>query len=222
MKLRNFTSILITYSFLAVGFTGLSLYAGPHCWMAAWMDWRVLGLEKEQLTALHVVFSILFLLFSILHIILNWKVLWNYCKSKTPVKISTELILCTLFCIAAWAGTLYNIPPFHTLAQWGADLTNGWQTPYNLPPKGGHAGQSLELFCQLAGIDVEKAMEILTSKNIKAKKESKLLELARANGTTPPALYNLIKDAVISDPSKQFSPLPDFLHESEREVLGAP
>ena len=79
---RVFTSFLVLFSFIVLATSGIILYIFPHGRVAYWVDFHLLGLDKDQWDTLHTCFSLLFVSFSVFHIINNWRTLWNYVRDK--------------------------------------------------------------------------------------------------------------------------------------------
>ena len=127
-SIRGFTSLLIAWAFVFLGFTGVILYVTPRGRDAHWTDWTLLGLEKEQWGAVHVNVSILFLIFAVVHLIVNWKVFWTYLKKRaTPgLNLKRELALATVVAVAVVAGAICNVPPFATVMNYNEDIKNYW------------------------------------------------------------------------------------------------
>ncbi|MEJ5166449.1 MAG: DUF4405 domain-containing protein, partial [Thermoanaerobaculia bacterium] len=72
-KVRRFFVLLIFFSFLLMTISGLVLYFTPQGRVAYWVEWKFLGLTKDDWTNLHTVSWFLFLISSIFHIYYNWK-----------------------------------------------------------------------------------------------------------------------------------------------------
>jgi hypothetical protein len=76
------TSFLATLSFVAMTVSGVVLYFTPRGRTATWTDWRVWGWSKQQWADVHTTTSTLFVLAAVMHVWLNWRVLWSYLKGK--------------------------------------------------------------------------------------------------------------------------------------------
>lgn len=79
---RAFISTLTGLSFVAMCITGIILFVVPPGRVANWTGWTLYGLTKAQWQALHIWFSVLFMLAAIVHIVYNWQCLLRYCQSK--------------------------------------------------------------------------------------------------------------------------------------------
>jgi hypothetical protein len=128
-SLRGFTSLWLTGLFVVLGFSGAMLYASPRGRVANWTDWTLLGLGKDQWEALHLNFSLLFLLVASLHLVLNWRPFWGYIKKRAGLGLNrkAELALAAAITAAVVAGTLYEAPPFGTVVAWRDALKDYWE-----------------------------------------------------------------------------------------------
>ena len=127
-KLRAFVSFFLSFSFIELVITGIILYIVPPGRIANFTNWTILGLSKKQWEALHTTGSLAFVIFSILHIIMNWKVLLNYIKNKTRKSLnrSKELIAAALIFLLIVIGTIANWIPFSTIMELGEIISNSW------------------------------------------------------------------------------------------------
>lgn len=97
---RALTSVLILLGFLILLISGIMLFVAPPGRVANWTNWILLGLSKKQWTALHVCFSALFLVISVVHIVLNWRPMVGYFKDLLAGCLgfrwewATELLIC--------------------------------------------------------------------------------------------------------------------------------
>ena len=86
-QFRAFISLLATFSFVTLAVTGVILYITPPGRSANWTNWTFWTLTKQQWIGLHICFSTLFLIVSVLHIWLNFKPLINYFVNKTQAAL---------------------------------------------------------------------------------------------------------------------------------------
>ncbi|MCW3083850.1 MAG: hypothetical protein JWP12_1216 [Bacteroidetes bacterium] len=84
MKSRNFVSLTIAFSFLAISVTGLLLY---------------FGVKSESIETIHVLFGLLFTGFAIFHIWYNFSSLKNYSKNRKTNVIKKEFAFASLIFI---------------------------------------------------------------------------------------------------------------------------
>jgi hypothetical protein len=117
---RAFVSVLSAFTFAAMAITGLVMFFAPSCRIARDSSWTVWGQSKEQWTAVHVWFSIAFVIASAFHIYLNWAVLTCYFKNKLRqgFALRTEWIVALVICGVIGLGTVYEVAPFSSLLTW--------------------------------------------------------------------------------------------------------
>jgi len=127
-KFRSFISFLITLAFLVAVFTGVMLYLTPQGRMAHWTDWRLLGYDKDQWTALHINMCLLFLLGSGFHVYLNWRVLWSYVTTRATAgfRRKWEFVSALLLFVAFILGTHWLVPPLGSIINWNDGIKQYW------------------------------------------------------------------------------------------------
>ena len=121
---RAFFSVLACLSFIGMVFTGVILFIVPPGRVANWTGWTLIGLTKHQWIGLHDWFSVIFILASVFHIYLNWKVLVSYFKNKVSkvFALRFEWVLALVICGFVLIGTLGNVKPFSSLLAWNENI----------------------------------------------------------------------------------------------------
>jgi hypothetical protein len=194
---RGFISLLAFGSFVVMTVNGIVLYFAPQGRIAYWVDWRFWGISREDWSNMHVVSSILFAIAGILHLIYNWKSMVNYVSRKMAgaPKVKKELLLAVVLSIFVTLGPVYKVPPLNWIVDAGATLKELWVTSKEYEPPFGHAeAVSLKSFIQKVNIDFDRAMGELKERGIKVSSgEESLDRIAKANKTSPMALYAMIK-----------------------------
>ena len=124
---RAFISVLAAFTFLAMAVTGLVMFFAPSCRIARDTSWTVGGYSKEQWTAVHVWFSIAFVLASAFHVYLNWAALTNYFKTKLHqgFALRPEWVSALVICGVIGLGTVYEVAPFSLLTAWKETFKRG-------------------------------------------------------------------------------------------------
>lgn len=79
---RGLVAFVVFGGFVVMTGTGLILFMTPPGRVAHWTDWALLGLEKTDWAAVHIVFSLLFVLVGLIHLVFNWKPFKNYLVNK--------------------------------------------------------------------------------------------------------------------------------------------
>jgi Domain of unknown function (DUF4405) len=110
MKSKNIISLTIAFIIVCLGTTGLLLY---------------FGLKPQAVTAIHVLFGLLFIGFIIFHIKNNWSSLKVYTKERKSSIIHKEVYLAAGIAIVVLTGAGFNLPPFGALVHAGEELTRG-------------------------------------------------------------------------------------------------
>ncbi|UOD34802.1 DUF4405 domain-containing protein [Deferribacteraceae bacterium V6Fe1] len=200
MSFRKIVSLTTLLSFLVMCYTGLILIIVPEGRVAYWGGWQLLGLTKSQYGELHTATSLLFLIFSILHIYLNWKAIMQYLKNKAKnfVLFTPNFVVALIITAAVFMGAYYKTSPFSDLYIWQSDVDDYWADKYGEPPFGHAELVGLKNFAKKMGLDIKKVKEILNKNAIKYDNENEtLLQIANKNNKTPQDIYLLIKDAKI-------------------------
>ena len=165
------------------------------------------GLSKEQYSDLHTTFMVLFLAAGIWHIVLNWRSIVNYLRGRTrKVKVFTPefslaFALTGLFAV----GTLLGFFPFRQFLSVGDAVKDHWEAASGSPPWGHAELSPLDRFCRgmedferlehqtPVTIDCDRALVALRDAGIEVEGPSQpLIEIARANATTPQALAEIV------------------------------
>jgi len=195
---RGFISFSLFISFVVITITGVVLYLTPPGRVAKWVNWEMIGLTKEEWQAQHTLFSLFFFVLSIFHIFsMNWRTFLHYIKKKAAsnFNMKKEMIFSVVFSLLFFLCTLYQVPPFQTVMDFGEYLTESWEKTDEKAPMA-HA----ELL--KVGELSEKVFEKLTTKEIIDKlnsagikgvtKDKTLTELGTENSKSPFELFTII------------------------------
>ncbi|MFC1659843.1 DUF4405 domain-containing protein [Gemmatimonadota bacterium] len=207
MKTRRLISLTTFIAFIFLAFSGIMLFFSPQGRVAYWAGWEMLGLSKDQYTAVHTTFMILFLTVGIWHIVLNWKPIVGYLKDRSKkVRVTRPEFLTSLgICLLFFIGPLTRIPPFAQLLDAGEGIKAYWERTHGSPPWG-HAEESpLDRFCSRIGgfqrsaageplaVDCQEAVVALESAGIAVEGLSqRLIDIANANDITPQAVADIV------------------------------
>ncbi len=192
---RAFISTLTGLSFVAMCITGIILFVVPPGRVANWTGWTLYGLTKAQWQALHIWFSVLFMVAAIVHIVYNWQCLLRYCQSKVTkaFTLRAEWGLSLVLCVVLLVGTLANRRPFSSLVDWGESIKHSWDDPTRRPPVPHMELLSLAALAdRVEGVSVEQVIANLQLRGIAVVSADEIVgELAAAHRMTPEQLYNL-------------------------------
>jgi hypothetical protein len=146
-----------------MAFSGAILFFTPRGRVANWTDWTMLGLGKEEWGALHINNSILFLLVAVLHIYLNWTMLWGYVKKRASmaVNLKWELAAAAVITVVVLAGTMYGLPPFSTIMAWQRDIKDYWEGRTARAPVPHAEEYTLQEFAEVINVSMEDTADAL-------------------------------------------------------------
>jgi len=192
---RAFVSVLTALSFIGMAFTGVILFVVPPGRIANWSGWTLLALTKHQWIGLHDWFSIIFVVASVFHVYLNWKLFVSYFKSKVSkaFALRAEWALALVVCIAVFFGTLGDVAPFSSLLVWNENIKHSWDSPQQRAPIPHAELLTLtELAEQVRDVDLETMLTNLKANGIEVESTDVVLgELAESYNMTPARLYNI-------------------------------
>ncbi len=207
MRSRRLISLILFVSFIFLSYSGLMLFLSPQGRVAYWSNWAMLGLTKDQYSAVHMVFMAMFLTVGIWHTVLNWKPIVHYFRNRAKkVRVfnpesTAALVLCLLF----FVGSLTGIPPFRQFLDANEAIKAHWERESGSPPWG-HAEESrLDRFClrmadferierrREVTIDCSEAVTALEEAGIIVEDQSqRLVDIAEVNSTTPKAIAEIV------------------------------
>ena len=207
MRIRRLISLVLLVSFIFLSYSGLMLFLSPQGRVAYWSNWAMLGLTKDQYSAVHMVFMVLFLTVGIWHTVLNWKPIVHYLRNRAKrVRVLTpESTVALVLCLFFFVGTLTGIPPFRQFLDANEAIKAHWERESGSPPWG-HAEESrLDRFClRMADferierqrdvtIDCSEAVIALEEAGIIVEDQSqRLVDIAEMNSTTPKAIAEIV------------------------------
>jgi len=195
--LRKFVSLMLLYSLIVMLVTGTVLFVMPHGRVAYWTGWTLLGMDKDQWDNLHVIFGFLMLFFGFWHLLLNWRAIVNYFKTK-------DFALATVFAAFVAFGAIADLPPFKNFIEFGEKIKNSWPKPKTMPPAPHAELFPLSKIAQMLGLEPQQAVKILESRGLKVPSpDAKLKEIAKLNGTTPARVYEILLEASPKKSSQQ-------------------
>lgn len=195
MKYQRFVSLTAMLSFIVLTLSSIILYFIPNRKVTSWTNWNFLGLDKQQWDNLHINIGILFLVMIIWHIYFNWKPIKNYLKKKKELKIFTKefnvaFVVTALFVV----GTITMTLPFSFLVNIGNGIKAKNSLKDGNPPFGYAEYATLEDFCLLMSLDINKATKKLKAHGILFNSTKETLKLISSNNNiTPKDIFSIIK-----------------------------
>lgn len=194
---RAMTSLVTTWSFVIATVTGVVLYIVPEGRVANWTIWDLWGLTKGGWADLHVIFSIVFVIVGVAHLVYNWKPFKNYMAERAAGHVHVSRTVYGSLAIAGvfFGLTLYNLPPTNWVMDLSSAFKSSWVENPSYDPPFGHAEDvSIAGFTKRQGIDLDVAMLTLKAEGIEIPTTNMALkDIAALNMTSPMAIYEAIK-----------------------------
>jgi len=194
---RAMTSLVTTWSFIIATVTGVVLFIVPQGRVASWVNWKLWELTKEGWTDLHVIFSIVFVIVGVAHLVYNWKPFKNYMAERASGHVHVKRTVYGSLAITAvfFALSIFSLPPASWIFDLGTYFKEGWVVSADYEPPFGHAEDvSLAGFAQRQRIDLPAALVELKGAGIDVPEQKmKLKDIAALNSITPMDLYLVIK-----------------------------
>lgn len=191
-RFQAFTSLTALVLFVMVALSGVILYISPRGRVANWGQWTVWGWDKDSWAAFHINATICFLVFTVIHLIFNWKMLIGYIKRGIVGVFhgSLELVLAVIFGAIVFVGTTVGLPPFSSFVAWREAFKDYWERtspPAAIP----HLEEfTLDRIATLAGVEENEILEFVKSLGVEVVKGSDTLaQIAGKTGTTPREVF---------------------------------
>jgi len=206
---RSLVSFYLLFASIVLLISGVALFVAPSGRAARTLDWSLLGLDKEQWEAVHTIFGYLTTAFGLYHLVLNWKVLVNYLRSRArrAYRLRAELVVALLLTVLVVTGSAASIPPFSTVMDWGESLKGTWDQSSALPSATavveeehdeeesnvGWGQFTVEEICAQEGIPVDEGLARLAAYGVEAEPASHIRDLADATGYEPSDLVDILR-----------------------------
>lgn len=216
--MRGFVSLLTFGSFIVMTVNGIVLYFAPQGRIAYWINWKFLGLTKENWGNMHIISSLLFVAVGIIHLVYNWTPILNYLSKKVSrgVRWRKELVLAVAISVFMVLGPVYKVFPLNYVIDLSNYLSAQWISTKEHEPPFGHAEQaSLKTFTKRVNMDLNEAMAELKAQGINIQTgEESLDKIAKTNKTSPMKIYALIKKLEKAPPvEKKSADTPEKVEE---------
>ena len=196
-SLRGFTSLLLSFSFLAMCLSGAMLFLTPRGRTANWTDWSLVGLDKHQWGSVHVNNSVVFVAIAVLHLVLNWSVFMRYIKKKaaTGLNMKKEMALAVVLAAVVVAGPIWGVPPFSTLMAVNEDIKNYWDQNAQQPPVPHAEELTLAELANTIKLSVEQVSTALKDEGYDVEDaEQTIGQIGQQKGVAPSAVFDAIRD----------------------------
>jgi hypothetical protein len=219
---RSLASFFLAFSGIILTVSGIVLYIAPPGRYANAANWRLLWLDKGQWEAVHTLFSYAAVIFAIIHLVVNWKVLVNYLwdRTKKAYRLKREFVVSIVLTAIIGIGTVAYWPPFGTIMDWGETASNAWEgqnpieheiiipattegetsttgteseaTTLNLPISGGWGRYTVEELSQELDVPLDDALSRFESYHIAAEPDSKIRTLSTDYGYAPSEIVDIL------------------------------
>jgi hypothetical protein len=192
---RALISVLVSVSFLILVLSGVMLFVSPPGRVANWTNWTLLGLRKNDWGGLHIWFGAVFLTVAVVHLILNWRPLVSYFKSRPTRRVGFrwEWAVALVLCGVVYAGIRAGVPPFSSLLAFNEEIKESWDTPADRAPIPHAELLSLGELAQKAGVDLPTAVSRLAAAGItNATSELIVGKLAERSQVSGQRIYQII------------------------------
>lgn len=127
---RGFTTFIMFWSFLVLVVSGFVLYIAPSGRVANWSKWTLVGLEKGQWEAIHIIWGLVFIIATIFHLKFNWAIFKSYFKNIGKEIKSLrwqEVVASTLLAIVLIWGAAAGWPVFSDVVNFGENFKGYWE-----------------------------------------------------------------------------------------------
>ena len=191
-KFRNFTSLTLLFSLIILGLSGISLYIRPEGSIARWIDWSFLGIDKMGWEGMHTLFSFLFLIFSIIHLCYNWKVLLSFLRKKLVegMKLRKELAASAIFVILIAFVAIMRWQPFWILNDWRSTLKKAKYLISVNPPEADFEKKKIVDVAETLGMSTNELISKMNQLGFKVDDpKAKFYKVAAANKTSSEDIY---------------------------------
>ena len=128
---RGFTSMLLVLCLLMLLASGLILYLAPRGRVANSTSWTALALSRQQWVAVHINASLLFVVATSTHLVMNWSRMVGYLKQRARPGINMKRELASALAVACviFAGTVLELPPISIPVEFKYNLRDAWEQP---------------------------------------------------------------------------------------------
>jgi len=208
---RALVALLLFGAGFLLMISGIVLYLAPSGRVAKSIEWRLLGLDKDQWEALHTAFGIVFLVLFGFHLKYNWRSILAYARKKLAgaLRLRTELVWATVLTLTLTLIAIFDLPPMRQVMALGEGMTDYWERwgeahgyyvtseeeaheETNETGGKGWGKLTVEALAEEKGVSLEDALAQLAAAGIEARPEDNLLTLSGKSGISPSELAALV------------------------------
>ena len=180
--------------------SGVGMYLRPEGSIAHWAAWTFLGLTKKGWEGVHTVISITFVVFAVIHVVLNAKVLWRYVTQKLDkrIKHQVELIASLSLVTIIFILALIQRRPVWGIMELRSKIKNGTHHIRVHPPELDFEGKTLDQVAGFLQVDVREVMEKLRLQGLEIESPKVTLqEISKRNKCAPQDVYAQIVNQLV-------------------------
>lgn len=160
--------------------------------MARWIDWSLLGLSKNEWEGVHTFFSITIVIFSVIHLFLNGKMLLSYVSGKWKVGLNhkMELFAAVGLMLAVLILPVFQISPAREFMDLRNNIKHGDYSVSTVPPEPDFEKKPFSYVVRSVNMPVDLVLARLRSLGLTISDDQESLQdIARKNNSTPQAVY---------------------------------
>ena len=201
-RFRRFATNVLLLSFLVSAVSGIMLFVRPEGSLARWVGWSVLGLDKAQWEAVHIVFVSVLVLTSLVHVWFNWSAIVAYIRQNAaragaPRRLglpSGEFLAAIGVVLTVLAGTLAETQPFTEMLALRAAVKDGAFAAAVPPPAPNADRHTFADLCRAASIPEAQALARARSQGINVPNTAMTIaDIARGHNLSPEAVFQAIR-----------------------------
>ena len=195
-NIRGFVSFTLLISFIVISVTGIVLYIVPPGRVAFWINWTLLGMNKDAWGAVHTIFSFLFIVIAAVHLYYNWGIFMSYLRSRVikGLRLKRELAASVMLTVIIFAGILFELPPFSTTMDYGESIKESWGEGQDPAPAPHTELKTLEEVVDESGMRLENVLQKLERNGVTVENPGETLKtIASNNDISPSELFRIIQ-----------------------------
>jgi len=197
--------------------TGIFLFLSPSGRVASDTNWTMLGQSRETWTNLHILFSLLFLIAAVFHLVWNRKAIFFFLKTRRPTgEIQWEWIMAIILSTALCAATFAQVWPASAVVDMRAYFKRGAvkaeggrhggrgnrgergmaaatkDVNAQRKPSAEASAQTLSDFADSEGLDLSRLIKVLGARGFDVQPGSTMADIAAAGDMTVAELKDKI------------------------------
>ncbi|MEA1955899.1 MAG: DUF4405 domain-containing protein [Campylobacterota bacterium] len=130
---KKITSFIMLFSFVIMVVSGVMLFISPFGRLSMMIRWEVMGLDKMDYQALHLIFMLVFTIAGIFHIFYNFKAIKSYFKNKSKkvVVFTKEFMIASVVTLGLFYATVNHVEPLESFVKMNKSFNNYWIKSFN-------------------------------------------------------------------------------------------